>query len=96
MGIFAYIHYPLRGSLFAGSNCSAHRRIIVTFSDAYDAVTVCGGMGENQIPRIIVTFSDAYDAITVCGGMGENQIPCSALHEMIRLVKPGRLLFHMY
>ena len=71
MGIFAYIHYPLRGSLFAGSNCSAHR-------------------------RIIVTFSDAYDAITVCGGMGENQIPCSALHEMIRLVKPGRLLLHMY
>ena len=71
MGIFAYIHYPLRGSLFAGSNCSAHR-------------------------RIIVTFSDAYDAVTVCGGMGENQIPCSALHEMIRLVKPGRLLLHMY
>ena len=71
MGIVVYIHYPLRGSLFAGSNCSAHR-------------------------RIIVTFSDAYDAITVCGGMGENQIPCSALHEMIRLVKPGRLLLHMY
>ena len=69
--MYIYIHYPLRCILFASSNSSAHR-------------------------RIIVTVSDAYDAITICGGMGENQIPCSALHEMIRLVKPGRLLLHMY
>ena len=41
--------------------------------------------------QIIVTFSDAYDSLVIAGGMGENQIPCSALHEMIRLVKPGRL-----
>ncbi|XP_076461640.1 methyltransferase-like protein 27 [Babylonia areolata] len=31
----------------------------------------------------------SYDSMVICGGMGENQIPCSALHEMIRLVKSG-------
>ncbi|XP_076460561.1 methyltransferase-like protein 27 [Babylonia areolata] len=38
---------------------------------------------------------DSYDSMVICGGMGENQIPCSALHEMIRLVKPGGYILNM-
>ena len=36
-------------------------------------------------------MADSYDALVIAGGMGENQIPCVALHEMIRLVKPGKM-----
>ena len=33
--------------------------------------------------------TDTYDCLAVAGGMGEGHIPCAALHEMIRIVKPG-------
>merc|ERR1711976_21166 len=36
-----------------------------------------------------------YDAIIIAGGMGENHIPCVALHEMIRLVKPGGFIVNV-
>lgn len=39
----------------------------------------------------LLLSSGAYDALVVCGGMGENQIPCSAIQEMIRVVKPGMI-----
>lgn len=32
---------------------------------------------------------DTYDVLTVSAGFGEGHVPCSALHEMIRVVKPG-------
>jgi hypothetical protein len=34
-----------------------------------------------------------YDVAVVAGGMGEGHIPCNALPEMIRIVKPGELLW---
>lgn len=42
-------------------------------------------IGDTRLP----IDDGAYDALVVCGGMGENQIPCSAIQEMIRVVKPG-------
>lgn len=36
-----------------------------------------------------------YDGIIIAGGMGENHIPCIALHEMIRLVKPGGFIVNV-
>lgn len=33
--------------------------------------------------------SDTYDCVAISGGMGESHIPCSALYELIRIVKPG-------
>ncbi|XP_013395994.1 uncharacterized protein LOC106163070 [Lingula anatina] len=36
--------------------------------------------------------SDTYDAIVISGGMGEGHIKCSALNEMIRVVKKGGLI----
>ncbi|XP_076461656.1 methyltransferase-like protein 27 [Babylonia areolata] len=38
---------------------------------------------------------DSYHSMVICGGMGENHIPCSALHEMIRLVKSGGYIVNM-
>ncbi|XP_013392059.1 methyltransferase-like protein 27 isoform X2 [Lingula anatina] len=35
---------------------------------------------------------DTYDAIVISGGMGEGHIKCSALNEMIRIVKKGGLI----
>jgi hypothetical protein len=35
-------------------------------------------------------FSDTYDVLTVSAGFGEGHLPCSSLHEMVRVVKPGR------
>lgn len=32
---------------------------------------------------------NTYDVLTVSAGFGEGHIPCSALHEMVRVVKPG-------
>ena len=34
--------------------------------------------------------SDSYDAIVTCGTFCENHLPVEALHEFIRLVKPGK------
>ncbi|KAK7481248.1 hypothetical protein BaRGS_00027508 [Batillaria attramentaria] len=45
----------------------------------------CNYIDDKQLP----IDENTYDCLTVSGGMGENQIPCCALHEMIRLVKPG-------
>ncbi|KAK7481250.1 hypothetical protein BaRGS_00027510 [Batillaria attramentaria] len=45
----------------------------------------CNYIDDKQLP----IPENSYDGIVIAGGMGENQIPCSALHEMIRLVKPG-------
>jgi len=36
-------------------------------------------------------YPGTYDALTVSGGFGEGHIPCTALHEMIRVVKQGNL-----
>ncbi|KAL3836906.1 hypothetical protein ACJMK2_022312 [Sinanodonta woodiana] len=36
--------------------------------------------------------SDTYDLLTVSAGFGEGHIPCSALHEMVRIVKPGGVI----
>lgn len=33
--------------------------------------------------------SDIFDTAVISGGMGEGHIPCSALEELIRMVKPG-------
>ena len=33
---------------------------------------------------------DTYDCVAISGGMGESHIPCNAIHELIRVVKPGR------
>ena len=40
----------------------------------------------------LISFSDTYDGLAVAGGMGEGHIPCSAIEEMIRVVKSGMLL----
>ena len=40
---------------------------------------------------LICFYPDTYDAVVVTGGMGEGHIPCSALYEMIRIVKPGNV-----
>lgn len=45
----------------------------------------CNYINDTQLP----IESNTYDGITICGAMGDNHIPCCALHEMIRLVKPG-------
>lgn len=37
-------------------------------------------------------FADTYDALVIAGGMGEGHIPVAAVDEMIRVVKPGKLL----
>jgi len=34
----------------------------------------------------------AYDGIAVSGGFGEGHIPATALHEMIRIVRPGGII----
>ncbi|KAJ8316980.1 hypothetical protein KUTeg_004884, partial [Tegillarca granosa] len=46
---------------------------------------ICDFMGENRLP----VENDEYDCAVIAGGMGEGHIPCVALHEMIRIVKPG-------
>ena len=38
-------------------------------------------------------LSDTYDSVAISGGMGESHIPCSALHELIRITKPGELMY---
>ena len=40
----------------------------------------------------LIYFPDTYDGLAVAGGMGEGHIPCSAIEEMIRVVKSGMLL----
>ena len=40
------------------------------------------------------SFTDNYDVLTVSAGFGEGHVPCSALYEMIRVVKPGSLFVH--
>ena len=35
---------------------------------------------------------NTYDVLTVSAGFGEGHIPCRALHEMIRVVKPGGII----
>ena len=39
----------------------------------------------------LIYFPDTYDGLAVAGGMGEGHIPCSAIEEMIRVVKSGML-----
>nr|XP_022344429.1 methyltransferase-like protein 27 isoform X1 [Crassostrea virginica] len=46
---------------------------------------ICDFMSE----KMLNINTDTYDAVVVAGGMGEGHIPCSALYEMIRIVKPG-------
>ena len=38
---------------------------------------------------VVKSISDTYDCVAISGGMGESHIPCSALHELIRITKPG-------
>jgi hypothetical protein len=38
---------------------------------------------------ILLCILDTYDCVVIAGGMGEGHIPCVALHEMIRITKPG-------
>jgi len=47
-------------------------------------------IGYNQIKGI---STDAYDALVIAGGMGEGHIPVQAVDEMIRIVKPGGMVF---
>jgi len=47
-------------------------------------------IGYKQIEGI---SSDAYDALVIAGGMGEGHIPVQAVDEMIRIVKPGGMVF---
>lgn len=35
---------------------------------------------------------NTYDVLTVSAGFGEGHIPCGALHEMVRVVKPGGVI----
>ncbi|CAL8080984.1 unnamed protein product [Orchesella dallaii] len=37
--------------------------------------------------------TNSYDALVISGGMGEGHIPVTAVHEMIRIVKPGGMVF---
>ncbi|XP_045215009.2 methyltransferase-like protein 27 [Mercenaria mercenaria] len=43
---------------------------------------------ENPVPA----EDNAYDGLAVSGGFGEGHIPVSALHEMIRIVRPGGII----
>jgi len=44
------------------------------------------------LERPVPVENGAYDLLTACGGFGEGHIPPSALHEMIRVVRPGGLI----
>lgn len=46
---------------------------------------ICEYISDKRLP---IPDND-YDGIIIAGGMGENHIPTVAVHEMIRLVKPG-------
>ncbi|CAG2205687.1 unnamed protein product [Mytilus edulis] len=45
-----------------------------------------------QEKRTLPVENDTYDCTIIAGGMGEGHIPCVALHEMIRITKPGGLV----
>lgn len=55
--------------------------------NVYDRL-VCEFMSEKRLP----IENDTYDCVVIAGGMGEGHIPCVALHEMIRITKPGGLV----
>ena len=37
----------------------------------------------------MLSFSDTYDGVTAAGCFSPGHVPCVALHELIRIVKPG-------
>ncbi|KAL8561853.1 hypothetical protein ACOMHN_046978 [Nucella lapillus] len=70
---------PSQGMLNVASRRGIYGRLFNEFID------------DKQLP----IEKNYYDCIGIAGGMGENQIPCSALHEMIRLVKPGGFIVNV-
>ena len=36
---------------------------------------------------------DSYDGVTAAACFSANHVPCAALHELIRIVKPGELIY---
>ncbi|XP_063431961.1 uncharacterized protein LOC134714551 isoform X2 [Mytilus trossulus] len=55
--------------------------------NVYDRL-LCEFMCEKRLP----VENDTYDCTIIAGGMGEGHIPCVALHEMVRITKPGGLV----
>ncbi|ODM99001.1 Williams-Beuren syndrome chromosomal region 27 protein [Orchesella cincta] len=54
------------------------------------ALTYETAIGHGIIAEIETNF---YDALVIAGGMGEGHIPVKAVDEMIRIVKPGGMIF---
>ncbi|KAK7481249.1 hypothetical protein BaRGS_00027509 [Batillaria attramentaria] len=51
----------------------------------------CNFMDDKQLP----IDENTYDCMTIVGAMGDNHIPCCALHEMIRIIKPGGYIINI-
>lgn len=41
---------------------------------------------------LLHSFSDAYDVLTASGIYGSGHVPSEALYEMVRVVKPGKVI----
>ena len=44
-----------------------------------------------RLNRRVVSLTDTYDGVTAAGCFSPGHVPCAALHELIRIVKPGMI-----
>ena len=42
---------------------------------------------------LVMFILDSYDGVTAAACFSANHVPCAALHELIRIVKPGELIY---